>query len=57
MLVHKNINFTELEKFDEFVEKVKKLKKQKRTFTISGNFDMENENVHMSINWQDDEEV
>ena len=57
MLVHKSINFAKLEEFDKFIEKVKKLKGQKRTFTISGNFDMENENVHMSINWQDDEEV
>jgi len=57
MLVHKSINFTKLEEFDEFITKVKKLKNEKRTFTISGNFDMENKNCHMSINWSAEEEV
>ncbi len=57
MLVHKSINFTELEKFDEFIEKVKKLKNQKRTFTISANFDIKNNNSHMCINWQDEEDI
>ena len=57
MIVHKNINFDKLENFDEFVGKVKKLKDQKRTFTISGNFDLKNNNTHMSIAWSSKEEV